>query len=251
MAAMLITASAHAQDKLEFGLFGGVSYYMGDLNPKRQFSNSRPAFGGIARYAFNDRLAAKVTVTAAGIAGEYPAYDDLYVNWEGVQSTTTDADGNVITTTDNEYSFDRTIVDITLMGEFNFRSYDHMFREKESRFTPYLTLGIGATGYKRYDDNKDEKTVFVLSLPFGLGAKYKVNKWLRLGCEWRFHKTFVDDLDFVGKEDGKIDPSDPYGFDSSSAINNNDWYSIIGIYATFSMWPRKLTCNDGTRSFNR
>ncbi len=248
---MLFSLSTAAQDKLEFGLFGGVSYYMGELNPHTQFSHSRPAIGGLARYAFTDRLAAKVAITAAGIAGDYPDHDDLYVNWAGTTYSMTDEEGNVVSTTDRSYSFDRTLVDIVAMGEFNFRSYDHIFRQDESRFTPYLTLGIGATCYKRYEDGDDGKTVFVLSLPFGLGAKYKVNKWLRLGLEWRMHKTFVDDLDFVGEEDGKIDPSDPYGFDSSNYLNNNDWYSIVGVSVTVGMWPRKLSCNDGTRSFNR
>ncbi len=39
----------NAQD-LEVGLFGGAGYYLGDINPGKQFSEAQPAFGLIARY---------------------------------------------------------------------------------------------------------------------------------------------------------------------------------------------------------
>lgn len=231
---IIVSLRASAQDKMELGLFLGGSYYMGDLNPSQQFKMVRPAFGGVARYSFTDRLAMKGNVVVANLACEYPWSGDKYVNWEN-------GDG---------YEFDRTIVDVAVMGEFNFMTYDHLF-QKHTNFTPYVTLGVGVTCYKRYGEKEGGKQTFILSLPFGLGAKYKVNKWLRLGLEWTFRKTFVDDLDVMDTNEAKIDPNDPYGFGVHKSTHNNDWYSLCGVTVTMSMWPRKLACNDGLRDVNR
>ncbi len=230
--ALICSLAAQAQDKLELGLFLGGAYYMGDLNPSQHFLNTRPAAGIIVRYAFTDRLAAKLNAIGAGLSGSYPKQGDIYV-------------GN------GDYDFDRIIADVGITGEFNFRSYDHMFFKEQSRFTPYLTLGLAATGYESYKDDSDGKQRIVLSLPFGMGVKFKVNHWLRLGFEWTMRKTFTDDLDLVDKVDDGIDPSDPYRFDEKVLTHNNDWYSLVGFTVTLSMWPRKLECNDGTRSFNK
>lgn len=249
--AVMQTSIVVAQDKLELGLFGGVSYYMGDLNPSQQFLKPRPAIGFVGRYCISDRTAIKLNVIGGGIAGEYPGRGDIYKNHDGVTTLQVDANGNSVTTVDGKYKFERTIVDIGLMGEFNFMSFDHQFLKKQSRFTPYITIGLAATSYKRYDDSDDDgHMVFVLSLPFGAGVKYKINQWLRIGAEWTLRKTFVDDLDYVGESEGKVDASDPYGFNYTTATHNNDWYSFCGVTVTFSMWPRHLECNDGMKSFN-
>lgn len=49
--------SSVAQDRLELGLFGGGSYYLGEMNPSQQFKKTRPAAGFFARYMANDRIA--------------------------------------------------------------------------------------------------------------------------------------------------------------------------------------------------
>ena len=242
--ALAMSGGAWAQNRLELGLFGGVSYYMGDLNPSQQFKDPRPSFGVIGRYVLTDRMAVKGNVVLAGLEGHYPGSGDLYVG-----GSTTSADGSEATP-DASYDFSRTIADAGAMFELNFMSYDHVFR-KETRFTPYVTAGLAATCYKRYAGGNKAKPHFVLSLPFGFGAKYKVNEWLRLGLEWTLRKTFEDDLDVTTGTEGTIDPSDPYRNGHRALTHNNDWYSLCGMTLTFSMWPRKVKCSDGMRGFNR
>ena len=48
----------------EFGIMGGVSYYMGDLNPETPFKKVLPAGGAFYRYNFNERFSARGTFTA-------------------------------------------------------------------------------------------------------------------------------------------------------------------------------------------
>ena len=220
---------AKAQNRFEIGGFLGAGYYFGDLNPSPPFKNSHPALGGLVRYNMTDRIAFKGSATLSELSGEYPSEGVLFPNAEGAR-----------------YSFSRTFVDVAAQMELNFLSYDHPFISK-TRFTPYLSFGLATTIYKRYGDemqNEENKTVFVLSLPFGLGAKYKLNNWIRIGADWSFRKTFVDDLDYVGGS-GIINPDDPYRFDDKVLTHNNDWYSFTGITVTFSFSRRKTECNGG------
>ena len=218
-----------AQNRFEIGAFLGTGYYFGDLNPATPFKNAHPAFGGLVRYNMTDRIAFKGSATLSELSGDYPSEGVLFPNADNVS-----------------YSFSRTIVDVAAQMELNFLSYDHPFITK-TRFTPYLSFGLATTIYKRYGDdlrNEENKTVFVLSLPFGVGAKYKLNNWIRIGAEWTFRKTFVDDLDYVGGS-GIINPDDPYGFDEKALTHNNDWYSFTGITVAFSFSRRKTACNGG------
>lgn len=226
-----------AQDKIEIGAMAGASFYLGDLNPQKLFSHTKPALGGVVRYNFTDRWAAKAVATLVNIAGQYPESGDVYVAGSSAA--------------DQQYSFSKTLIEVGAMGEVNFRSFDHVYRKDDSKWTPYLTAGIAAVAYESYDEQNNTETVFVLSLPFGFGAKYKVNKWLRVGAEWRLCKTFADDLDYAGHTANQINPRDPYGFGKSPLLNNNDWYQVLGATVTLSMWPRKLSCNDGTQRFNK
>lgn len=230
LCAFLGSSRVCAQDRLEIGGFVGTSYYFGDLNPEKQFYKPHPAIGGLARYVFTDRIAFKATAIYGRISGEYPGNDLLFKE-----------DPNY----GNKYSFSRNIGDVAAQIEINFLSYDHPFIST-TNFTPYISMGVATTLYSRIDtedQNAAAKPVFILSLPFGVGAKYKINKWVRVGAEWTFRKTFVDDLDYVGP--GVIDPTDPYDFGESTLTHNNDWYSFAGVFVTISLLKRKTECKGG------
>ena len=219
----------HSQTILEAGPLLGVSWYNGDLNPQRQFYRVHPSGGVIVRYSVNDRIAFRAGASLVSISGAYP-FDDVYMPQ----------------ISDEPYKFNRTFGDITTMMEINFFSFDHPFN-KESTFSPYVTFGLGSFFYKRYlqeNGNHTEKPVFVLSLPFGGGVKWKLKNGLKLGLEWTFRKTFTDDLDLVGTN-YSVNPSDPYGFNQKVTTHNNDWFSVVGISATFSLVKRKGQCNAG------
>ncbi|MBK3517865.1 outer membrane beta-barrel protein [Carboxylicivirga sp. N1Y132] len=222
--------SAASQDRLELGGFVGSSYYFGDLSKGVPFANAHLAVGGIGRYVFTDRIALKGMALFGNISGDYQGQDLKYLE-----------------SSDANYAFPRSIGDVSAQVEFNFRSYDHKFISNTT-FTPYISVGLATTIYNRIntdDENSAGKPSFILSLPFGVGAKYKINKYIRVGAEWTFRKTFVDDLDYRGE--GSIDPSDPYGFGESTFTHNNDWISFAGVYVTISMLKRKTKCNDGIK----
>lgn len=225
-----VSVSSKAQDRIELGGFLGASYYIGDLSKGIPFADSHLSVGGIGRYVFNDRIALKGMALYGAISGDYKGQNLKYLE-----------------SSDANYAFERSIGDLSAQVEFNFRSYDHKFIST-TNFTPYISVGLATTIYNRIDtddENSKGKPSFILSLPFGVGAKYKINKYVRVGAEWTFRKTFVDDLDYMGE--GSVDPSDPYGFGESTLTHNNDWISFAGVYVTISMLKRKTRCNDGIK----
>lgn len=246
----VLSVGSLAQDRLELGLFAGGSYYLGEMNPSQQFKMTRPAAAFFGRYMVSDRIAVRGQVGYFGTAGKYDSESlDIY------SSAVSPSGGNFIegqteTVRPLDCDFENGLIDVSAFAEFNFLSFDHMFRKDQTRFTPYLALGLGCTAYSHYEDDT-KKRQFVLSLPFGFGVKYKVNKLLRLGLEWTFHKTFTDELECVQDLNGTFDPSNPYRNGVHVATHNNDWFAHLCVAVSFSLWPRSLVCRDGFQAGGR
>ncbi len=51
-----------AQRDSDYGVFGGISYYMGDINPEKYFYAPSPALGIIYRYNFHPRHAIRTNI---------------------------------------------------------------------------------------------------------------------------------------------------------------------------------------------
>jgi len=62
---LVVNAQRH-----ELGVFGGTSYYIGDINPKKHFAQTNFAFGGIYRYNFNPHWAIKFNAYHGKIEGD-------------------------------------------------------------------------------------------------------------------------------------------------------------------------------------
>ena len=64
----LSTPPAWAQ-KNELGILFGGTYYLGDLNPSRQFAMTRIGLGGMYRHNFGPHIAARVNGIFASVEG--------------------------------------------------------------------------------------------------------------------------------------------------------------------------------------
>ena len=103
----------------EVGLCGGVSFYMGDLNPKGVFKGSRPAGGLIYRYNINPRFAFKAVAL----------FGSLH------------ADDATMGTPERNLSFRSPLTELSAQIELNFM---RLYNEKGYNFfTPYLFVGVG------------------------------------------------------------------------------------------------------------
>jgi hypothetical protein len=108
------------------------------------------------------------------------------------------------------------LTDVSVVAEFNF--FDYYTGSNKSYVSPYIFGGISTFFYKKLDENDKNPNV---SIPFGLGVKYSVNKRLGVAFEWRMHKSFRDDFD------GLL-ATEPNTF-------QNDWYNFTGISLTYRL----------------
>ncbi len=183
----------------EFGVLGGLSFYMGDLNPDIPFKQAMPAGGAFYRYNFNDRFSVRGTFTAGYLKGD-------------------DAKSTTQAQVDRNLSFESWLFDFAITGEFNFFKYAP--GDMKHPITPFLfggiavfkfnpvskasdghkyelqPLGTEGQGTTAYPDRK-EYSLTTASIPFGIGVKANLTKRFTLGIEWGMRFAFTDYLDDV------------------------------------------------------
>lgn len=239
----------------EVGLSGGVSYYVGDLNPTGHFHFPHPAGSVFGKYNFHPHWSVRASFSYMHLSA------DDEVGLFGFQQT-------------RNLRFDTELFEVGGAIEFNFFPYrpgDSDFK----RWTPYIFLGLSAFYYNPYVVYQDQNTelqplgtegqgtpstnfgsryaLVQPSVPFGLGFKFTVVDRFSIGIEYGMRLLFTDYLDDVSNRygpNGEIltysgsvaaDLSDesrgPWSVLSNDNYQrgirtDNDWYGYVGI--TFS-----------------
>jgi len=247
---------ARGQIEMEAGLYGGDSYYIGDLNPNVQFKNAQIAYGAFARYNIDDRWAVKLGVSEGKV--------------EGNSETTNFLPGR-------DLQFESAITDVSMTAEFNFFSY--FTGSRYNWITPYI---YGGVGYFHFDpmsgghrlqplgtegqnvgyDGRKPYSLNQVSLPFGLGVKVSLGKRIGMTAFWEMHKTFTGYIDDVSKtyylNGPGINANDPSGMLSDPTRshtpgmqrgnNNDDWYSFSGLTVSYKFTLRgSRRCKENKR----
>ncbi len=199
--------TSKAQPNAEIGFLGGISYYLGDVNPSKQFYSQKFAFGGLYRYYFDDRYALKFTAIKATLSGSDLDFSNGYQQQRG-------------------YEFNTSVTDFALQLEFSFFAFSLI--DEKTTASPYISGGIG--GYL----GPSKGSPFQFSLPFGGGFKFKITERISAGLEWSFRKTFSDYLDELEAEfpDQK----------QQAYSNQNDWYSFAGLSIAYKFYQGKMYC---------
>ncbi|HZG25530.1 MAG TPA: DUF6089 family protein [Chitinophagaceae bacterium] len=190
----------------EFGISAGAAHYFGDLNTRAKLNRPKPSIGVFFRKQFGNYIAMRVGAHYAQLG-----YSDVYNTNEFQQR--------------RNLSFNSNIWELALQGDFNF--FKFVPGDPDHRFTPYITLGVGAfsydpyayylgqkvflrplgtegQGYVQYPDRKPYGTM-ALAVPFGIGFKYNVTPRVNLGFEVVHRFTNTDYLDDVSTT--FVDPS--------------------------------------------
>lgn len=224
----------------EVGIMVGGSYYIGDLNPKKQFFLTQPAAGAFYRFTSNYRYAFRGGINWGNIMGD--------------DSQSEDADQ-----LQRNLNFKSKIIEFNAIAEFNFLEY--RISNDKYKFTTFLFLGIDVFTFQPraqmgnfWIDLQSLKTegqakgykLTQVAIPFGIGAKMNVSKQVGIGIEWGPRKTFTDYLDDVSGTypDTSVNPFDNINgtklSDRSKNSGNNinkqrgnprtkDWYIFFGI----------------------
>lgn len=244
----------------EIGIGLGGSFYLGDLNPKKVFHDTRFAASLFYRYNIDTRLALRFAGSYGRITGNDKNFDNP-----------------------RNLNFRNDLVDISALLEINFVNF--FTGSKQHRFTPYLGLGLAvcfSNPYGQYFDPvtqdtrwlalrplhtegqglpgyKKEYSLAQFAIPFGIGFKVSIAKGVSLGLEWMMRLTFTDYLDDVGGDYADVgqiranygdkaayfaDPSGTYHEVGSQRGDKNfsDWYSFAMVTVGVRLNGRDALC---------
>ncbi len=211
LAVMVMLATAgRAQDyRFEVGPSLGVTGYLGDVNDGNMWKHPGFTAGGVFRYILNSRWAFKGNLVYAGISGNSADIENTFPS-------------------DEPNEFSGSLYDLGAQVEFNFFHFGSGPRYKNyKRLSPYLTVGLGAVLSTAGGTN------VALSLPLGVGLKYKLKERLNVGFEFTMRKSFGDKIDGL---------TDLYGVNHGFA-KNTDWYSLAMFTLTYEFSKRCVKCH--------
>lgn len=191
----LYSPALRAQNS-EIGACVGTTFYLGELNPSKLFAQPHLAGGIVYRYNLSPRWAIKADFLFGTVSGS-----DMQTNG-GYQ---------------RNLSFYSPITEFSAVAELNFlKLYNTV---GDNHFTPYIFAGLALFSFDPMAAYKDG-TVYELqslgtegqglegmpkkyslthfAIPFGIGLRVNIGKYVCLGAEWGFRYTFTDYLDDVG-----------------------------------------------------
>jgi opacity protein-like surface antigen len=210
-----LAIKALAQPSVDIGVFGGAGTYFGDMT-KIDFQKSlNPAYGGFVRFNFNPRYALRFNVIngTIGAEGEFD-YQPTNPN-----------------PTDNFWSFNKNVLDISLNFEWNYLKY--IVGDKETHWSTFISGGVGMQTYK-YITNGIDGSEISPTIPFGLGVKYNLSRRWGIGLEAGMRKSFSDKLDNLDDPLSYID-ADNVQIKYTDQFHNNDWTSYMGIHLVYKL----------------
>jgi hypothetical protein len=230
-----VSEAQHFVKYSEIGLMGGGSYYMGDLNPGRQFFMIQPAAGLVYRYNPSRRFAWRIHA----MAGRVQADDALSAN--AFQKT-------------RNLSFRSPIIEFGGLLEFNF--FDYEIGKSNMIATPFI---FGGLAMFRYNPQALLDGQWVPLQPLGTegqGSSFYPDR------KWGLRKTFTDYIDDVSTvyadpdillatngllapvladrslvNSGKVNTGRQRGNET-----NNDWYSFVGLTISVKLTPKQAEC---------
>jgi hypothetical protein len=203
---LCLSLSVSGQRGSDYGVFAGVSSYLGDINPNRLMYSPLPAAGIFYRYNLNPRQALRANLFVGGLRANDLNFDNTFQQTRAA-------------------SFSGYVAELGVQYEFNFFPYSTMGKLWD--YTPYLAAGVAATYVNTV------ATAIIPVIPFSVGFKINIHKNVGLEAEYGFRKTFYDNFD--GLKD-LVAPSD-YGI-----IHNNDWYSFAGVAVTWKFFSNLAGC---------
>lgn len=263
---MFCILSVKAQ-KPELGFFAGGMYYLGDLNPLKNFQSTYLTGSLFLRQSYTQRLNMRYMVTYGTVSGNDARSDNSFNQ-------------------NRNLSFYSRIIETSGILEINFLPFEPG-NKKKYYATPYLMMGLGlfkmnpmaksngdsfelqplgteGQGSELNDKNKYKLTQ--ITIPLGIGFKGNLTEHLILGFEYIIRKTFTDYLDDVSgnyvdpvqlsKLNGPLSASfadrslnaenlNNAGFNRGNS-NFKDWYATAGIYLAIKL-GREPKCYDWKR----
>ncbi len=195
----------------DLGVTGGGAYYFGDLNPEKMFYAMSPVMGAFYRFNINPRYSLRTSLQYGWLHADGADFD------------------HPLPALQNAF-FSTSFLDWAAQFEFHFLPY--VYDPRKISYTPYVSAGVGMGAFLG-----GSRAGLEFVLPFDLGVKVRITERFDMGAAWGFRKTFTDDLDNWKPSDYGLMPSSEKSF-----LHNNDWYSIVGIFASYRIFYKWEKC---------
>ncbi len=232
----------------ELGFFGGASYYLGDINPRKHFINNHLAGGIFFRYSTNYRYAWRFGFNYGNLSAS-------------------DAGSGEPDQIERNASFKTPVYELHALAEFNFVEY--RIGHNRHRFTMFVFAGLAGNytspqsdfglGYDRgmgamVEARTKNYSRYQVAVPFGIGLKFNIGDKCGLGFEWGPRKTYTDLLDDVSGTYNEnaiyLHPAPEGNAGYSKAAGNmrgnprtKDWYFFYGVTLTFKLKDPGKPCH--------
>lgn len=180
----------------EIGACAGTMFYLGELNPSKLFAHPQLAAGLVYQYNLSPRWALKADFMFGKVAASDATTNNGF---------------------ERNLSFFSPITEFSAVAELNFlRLYNSVGK---NHFTPYIFAGVTLFSFDPMAEYTDG-TVYELqsfgtegqglegmpkkyslthfAIPFGIGLRVNIGRYVCIGAEWGFRYTFTDYLDDVG-----------------------------------------------------
>ncbi len=198
--------------KFDFGVNVGMSGYIGEAN--RGNLMAHPGFTGelTFRYLPDTRWAVRGMLYTLGLKGDTRDMTNVLPDMA-------------------EFSFTSQVYGLDARAEFNFFPYGIGETYKRlRRWTPYLTIGVGAAL-----GSCGGSTTFAPTIPMGVGVKFKLKERINLGVEFTMTKSFGDKFD--GPDLADVNQI------KTSFYKNTDWFSRLTVGISYEFGKRCETCH--------
>lgn len=229
----------------EIGLFGGDSYYLGEIN-QTHFTPFNLAFGPIVRYNYDQRLSFKAALKMGTLEGD-------------------DSNSSSSFNQDRNFAFTSEIIEFSGLMELNFFPFSAL-DDKAYIISPYGFIGLAYThhnpqasfnGIKISTNNLategNSYSKHLMTIPMGMGIKFRMNRF-GLGVNWGIRKTFTDYLDDVSSfylPSGSTSGSAQQNIANSTQYSNvdnikrgdqysKDWYVFTGLTLFVNLTPKRV-----------
>jgi len=230
--------------KHEVGLALGGTYYLGDLNPSRQFALTGISFGANYRFNINSRMALRANLLYGNIAG-----DDAVLKFNE----------------NRNLRFTSQVWEAAALFEINFLPFEA--GNANTPASPFLMAGLGVIHFNpktlasvggvttqfhlpEFQTENISYSLFTHSLIFGVGMRYNLVGGFILTFEWSMRQTgsdYLDDVSGFYPDLSALSPDDPRRILSDPSLmnpgenagllrgnpNTRDWFSFAGFSLSF------------------
>ena len=197
------------RNQLEVGLHGGMTYYVGDANPK-MFQHIREAYGLEVSYLLNQRWSFMLQGTGGRIAGRMPTEQGL-----------PDPQGELWT---------NYLVGIDAIARFNFLPFGihDKYDLRVKPFTPYIFAGFGVMLHNNF-------TAATPYVPVGVGFRWACSEHVGMFVAFQNDICFGDNLEGIPEYDNSHDLN-------GSNILNLDLVATVQFGIVFEFAKEKKIC---------